>query len=85
MTRAEAHALADRYIPNIWGSLRSAWVNGFINLPQLGVARYDRTSAAAKLRAMGVAARRHYEKAKAEAADGEDPHTAARERPQGSE
>ncbi len=38
MTRREAHGLAGRYIPNIWGSLRTAWVNGFIGYPERGVA-----------------------------------------------
>jgi hypothetical protein len=85
MTRCEALALAGRHIPNLWGSLRSAWVNGFINLPERGVAQYDRTSAAAELRALGVKARREYEREKAKAKDGPDPDPTARERPPGSE
>jgi len=85
ISRDEAMLIANRYIPTTWGSLRCAWVNGFINTPHRGVARYDRTSAAAVLRAMGVKARREYDKEKAKAADGADPHTAARERAPGSE
>jgi len=83
MTRFEAQALAGRDMPNIWGCLRTAWISGFLGIPESGVAWYPGDSAAAQLRRRGAKDREECEKTKA--ADGPDPDPTAGERPQGSE
>jgi hypothetical protein len=62
MTRREAEALANRYIPNVWGTLRTAWVNGFIGYPEMGVAKYPGCSEAARFRRRGVRDRKQHDK-----------------------
>ena len=60
ITRKEAYQIADRYIPKVWGGLRTAWINGFIGYPEKGVAKYPRTSAAYQFRKRGVADRQRF-------------------------
>jgi len=46
MTRRGAHALAGRQIFNIWGFLRTTWINDFLGYPARGEAWYPGDSAA---------------------------------------
>lgn len=62
MTREDAYQIADEYIEGVWGASRTAWINGFINYPQRGVAKYERTSQCAIFRKKGVKDRKHYNK-----------------------
>ena len=54
MDRKEAEKMADKYIPGVFGIMRTAWINGYIGYPQKGVARYQRSSAAAIYRQKGI-------------------------------
>ena len=61
MTRKQAYELADNFIPDVFGSLRTAWVNGFINYQQRGVAKYQRGTAPYVYRQRGAKDRKRFD------------------------
>jgi hypothetical protein len=60
--RKVACQIADRYIPGVWGSLRTAWINGFLDYPERGVAKYPKGSPAYLFRQRGKKDRMAYNK-----------------------
>jgi len=60
VTREEAYQIANRLIPETWGSLRTAWINGFIGYPEEGVAKYPKTSVAYQFRKKGAVDRQRW-------------------------
>lgn len=64
MTREEAYKLADELIPNVWGSMRAAWVHGFIDGRAIGIHRYPRTSVCWVYMNMGKTDRKNWEDSK---------------------
>jgi hypothetical protein len=63
ISREKAQRIAEFYIPTVEGAYRNQWINGFLDFPPLREEAINRSSAASKLRAQGVMARREWEKA----------------------
>jgi len=53
-THPEAYALADKFIPGVWGSCRDAWMKGYLGMK----VKFVKTSAAERFYKMGKKAKK---------------------------